>query len=158
MNSAFERLLGLRVRDVMNGEVAALAEDLTMTEAAKLLVDQMVSGAPVVDKLGRCVGVLTATDFLHYDMPQRDEPPSGAGPASGKALPAVASCAADTQVAAWMARAVETIRTDDSILSAARRMCGSHIHRLFVVDDEGKPIGVVSTLDLVSAMVLAFEE
>ena len=47
---------------------------------------------------------------------------------------------------------------DDSILSAARQMCGSHIHRLFVIDDEGKPIGVVSTLDLVSAMVLAFEE
>ena len=43
MNSALERLLGLRVEDVMNGEVAALSEDLTMAEAAKALVDQMVS-------------------------------------------------------------------------------------------------------------------
>jgi predicted transcriptional regulator len=158
MNSALERLLGLRVKDVMNGEVAALSEDLTMDKAAKLLVDQMVSGAPVVDKLGCCVGVLTATDFLRYDLPHREDPPTGMGAAGGKASTADAGCAVDTKVAAWMARSVETIRTDDSILSAARRMCGSHIHRLFVVDHEGKPIGVVSTLDLVSAMVLAFEE
>ena len=158
MNSALERLLGLRVKDVMNAEVAALSEDLTMAEAAKLLVDQMVSGAPVVDKQGRCVGVLTATDFLHYDMPHQEEPRTEACPPGDKASMAVANCAVDAKVAAWMVRSVETIRTDDSILSAARRMCGSHIHRLFVVDDEGKPIGVVSTLDLVSAMVLAFEE
>lgn len=158
MNSALERLLGLRVRDVMNGDVAALSEDLTMAEAAKLLVDQTISGAPVVDKLGRCVGVLTATDFLRCDMPHREEPRTGTDAAGGKSSAAVAGCALDAQVAAWMARSVETIRTDDSILSAARRMCGSHIHRLFVVNDDGQPIGVVSTLDLVSAMVLAFEE
>ena len=158
MNSALERLLGLRVKDVMNGEVAALSEDLTMDEAAQLLVEQMVSGAPVVDKLGRCVGVLTATDFLRYDIPHREEPPTEVRAAGGNASTASASCAMNAKVAAWMVRSVETIHTDDSILSAARRMCGSHIHRLFVTDDEGKPIGVVSTLDLVSAMVLAFEE
>ena len=105
------------------------------------------------------MGVLTATDFLHYDMPgHRQESRAACTVTRGEAPVAIGSGAVDAKVAAWMARTVETIRADDSILSAARLMCGSHIHRLFVIDDERKPIGVVSTLDLVSAMVLAFEE
>ena len=152
MNSALERLLGLRVEDVMNSEVAALSEGLTMAEAAKLLVEQMVSGAAVVDKQGRCVGVLTATDFLKHDMPD------GGRQTDKRTNAAIADRADENKVAAWMARTVQSIRAKDSILSAARLMCGSHIHRLFVIDEDGKPIGVVSTLDLVSALVLAFEE
>jgi len=158
MNSALERLLGLRVEDVMNREVAALSKDSTMAEAAKLLVGQAVSGAPVVDQQGHCVGVLTATDFLRYDMPGRHPDPQAGVSATKGREGAGACCAVDATVADWMARTVQTVRGNDSILSAARLMCGSHIHRLFVTDEERKPIGVVSTLDLVSAMVQAFEE
>ena len=64
MNSAIERLLSLRVCDVMSSTVVEVSVNASLAEAAALLVDNNVSGAPVVDESGRCVGVLSSTDFV----------------------------------------------------------------------------------------------
>ena len=44
------------------------------------------------------------------------------------------------------------------MIDAAREMCAQHVHRLPVVDAGGKVVGLVSSLDLVAAMVGALEE
>ena len=41
---------------------------------------------------------------------------------------------------------------------AARCMCKEHVHRLIVIDSSGAPVGVLTSLDLVSAWVGAVEE
>jgi len=51
--------------DIMNADVICLTEKLPLREAARLLIAHQIGGAPVVDARGRCVGVFTATDFLH---------------------------------------------------------------------------------------------
>ena len=46
-----------------------------------------------------------------------------------------------------------TVRIDESLLEAARRMEERHVHRLVVVSADGDtPIGVISTLDLVGSL------
>jgi CBS domain-containing protein len=47
-----------------------------------------------------------------------------------------------------------TIHRSTALADAARKMERHHVHRLVVVadDDEGLPIGVMSTTDLVRAM------
>ena len=37
-------------------------------------------------------------------------------------------------------------------------MCGAHIHHLLVIDDENHPVGVISTMDIVAAMVNVVDE
>ncbi|MCG8451219.1 MAG: CBS domain-containing protein, partial [Pirellulales bacterium] len=64
MNSTIERLLSLKVRDAMTESVITISSSNTMSEAADLLKRHHVSGAPVVDQLGRCVGVLSNTDYM----------------------------------------------------------------------------------------------
>jgi CBS domain-containing protein len=57
-----------------------------------------------------------------------------------------------------MSPSVWSIDADATLIDAARLMCGKHIHRLPVLNREGKVVGVISSLDLVAAMVHAVEE
>jgi CBS domain-containing protein len=41
---------------------------------------------------------------------------------------------------------------------AAKIMCLQHVHRLPVVDASGKPVGIISSMDLVAALSNAAEE
>jgi CBS-domain-containing membrane protein len=53
---------------------------------------------------------------------------------------------------------VTSIGADELLLKAAQVMCARHVHRLPVVG-EGKRIeGLISTMDIVSAMVNAIDE
>src|SRR5690242_5495541 len=57
-------LQALTADELMTRDVVRLAEDMPLQEAARLMLKNQISGAPVVDRGGRCVGILSATDFL----------------------------------------------------------------------------------------------
>ena len=52
--------------EMMSRELTLVPQDMSLPAAAHLLSRAAVSGAPVVDEEGRCVGVLSTTDFVHY--------------------------------------------------------------------------------------------
>src|SRR5262249_46533560 len=58
--------LTLTAADLMSRRVLAIPQEMSLPRAAHLLSQEQVSGAPVVDGQGRCVGVLSATDFVHW--------------------------------------------------------------------------------------------
>ena len=64
----------------------------------------------------------------------------------------------DDDVRSNMTAAVQSISADDWLTTAARRMCAAHVHRLPVIDAKGHVVGMVSSLDIVAAMVGAIEE
>jgi len=41
-----------------------------MAQAAALIVEHSISGLPVVDDAGRCVGVLSTSDFTRRELPE----------------------------------------------------------------------------------------
>lgn len=45
-----------------------------------------------------------------------------------------------------------TVGPDTSLRTVAQMMVDAHIHRIIVVDDEQRPVGVVSTMDLLTAV------
>ena len=57
-----------------------------------------------------------------------------------------------------MTPAVQTVGADESLIRAAEVMCIGHIHRLIVLDERSAPVGVVSTLDLMSALIASVDE
>lgn len=156
MNSAIERLLTLRVVDIMNTSVAVIPHNITMSEAARVLAEYGITGAPVVDSEGRCVGVLSSTDFAARARLKQTSAVKGAD------SPEVALVGLDRigndLVEEHMSPVVQTVSEMSPITAAARIMCREHIHRLVIVDDDNKPVGVVSSLDLVASMIAAIEE
>jgi len=169
MNSVLHRLRTLRVADVMARNVVEVEVDQPMRDVADLFVRRSISAAPVVDGDGQCVGVLSATDFLKRErsingvkhcsgQESPTESPTESGDVAGEPYHSTGTAAPPDQVSAHMTRAVQTIPESALLLSAAKIMCSQHVHRLIVVDDEGRTAGVVSTMDVVAALMNAFEE
>jgi CBS domain-containing protein len=164
MNSAIERLLTLRVSDVMNTPVMTVPENSSMAEAASIFAKFEITGAPVVDAVGRCVGMLSATDFAmrEHRLASGNERISGGWQHSvvqgGPDEPIHIETIAEDRVGEHMSPAVQTIHDTASLVNAARIMCREHIHRLVIIDENEHPVGLVSSLDLVAAMVAAIEE
>jgi CBS domain-containing protein len=51
-----------------------------------------------------------------------------------------------------MTRDVISIPEDATVREASKRLVQSHIHRLLVVGDDGKPLGILSTTDIIREM------
>ena len=55
------------------------------------------------------------------------------------------------QVKAWMSTDVVSVAIESTIQNAAGQMLRNRVHRLVVLDDERRVVGVVSTMDLLAA-------
>lgn len=128
----------LTAADLMSCKVLTIPQDTPMREAAQTLLRAQVSGAPVVDAQGRCVGILSAADFV-----QR----------AGRLEAAIsAQRAPGDPVRRHMTTDLVTADPETHIGTLARTMIDGRIHRLVIVDEERRPIGIVSSTDLLAAI------
>jgi len=160
MNSTIERISHLSVADVMTPRVICVPGNSTMAEAADLLCEYRISGAPVIDEQGKCIGVLSGTDFIHSKAEELDcsdrvkhllttHDPSG--------LFYIEHVQHDL-VRQHMSPAVQTIDHSATLLRAAKCMSQEHLHRLIVLDEHSVPVGILTSIDLVTTLVKALEE
>src|SRR6516162_1975130 len=66
VQAAPKPFLALTAADLMTAPVMTIPQEMSLREAARLLSRSSISGAPVVDAEGRCVGVLSASDFVTW--------------------------------------------------------------------------------------------
>jgi len=159
MGRTTEDLFGLTAADLMSASLILIPEEMSLKEAAHRLAQAGVTGAPVVNREGRCIGVLSATDFVHWMDRNRD------GPAACAASPAFCVSSQlvdpdklpDATVRDYMTHGPITVAATASLGELARKMTDVHIHRLIVMDKNGKPIGLVSTTDIMTAVAQAHQ-
>jgi CBS domain-containing protein len=68
MHATTMPLFSLTAADLMTRDVLRLHREMPLRDAANLLFRSQISGAPVVDDHGRCVGVLSASDFVRKEV------------------------------------------------------------------------------------------
>lgn len=165
MMTSLERLMSLRAGDLMSRDVVLVTACQSMGEAAALLREHELRSAPVVDDQGHCVGVLSASDFLHPGLIGRDAAAGGTGsswkhaPAGGQSPePFHIEETGGERVSRFMTSALHTVDEDTPLLQVARTLCGAHVHHLIVLDEHRRPQGVISSLDLVAAVTAAIDE
>jgi predicted transcriptional regulator len=148
----------LTAGELMTRSVVMVPLEMSLKGAAHLLSQARVTGGPVVDGSGRCVGVLSAVDFMHCAEKDRDSAqpfgPAAAVVTSEWQVMDLDNLPTD-EVAAYMTPDPVTVRVTTSVTELARAMLDAHIHRLIVVDSSNKPIGVVSTTDILAAVAHA---
>jgi CBS domain-containing protein len=112
-----------------------------------MLLEERMSGAPVVDGDGRPVGVVSKTDLLRHLHERGDavEPTGGVPDEAGFH----AVHLDETLVRDVMMPVVFAIAADTTIAAAAALMAGEGVHRLPVLDADGAVVGLLSTLDVV---------
>lgn len=122
-------------RDIMTRSLVTLRPDMTLPEAAELLLKHSISGAPVVDEAGSLVGLLSEYDCLRsvataqYELDAHDHV---------------------ERVSDLMTRECHTVAPDIELFGVAHEFVRLRVRRLPVVED-GQLIGQVSRRDALKA-------
>lgn len=147
----------LTVRDAMTTTVVAIQEDATVTDLIALLNTHMITGAPVVNRGGTLVGIVTKDDILQAELLARPRP---SAPTALKDLftggftPTAASPGPSPErdrVRDIMTREVVAIQEEMPLREACALMSARRLHRLPVVTN-GKLVGILSSFDIVKAV------
>lgn len=158
MVTSVKSLLDLTATELMSRDIIMIPREMSLRAAARMLTRHHVSGAPVVDDLGRCVGVISATDFIHWaeKADQVQEQPTNSGFCSSWQIVPEGKLPEDA-VGNHMTCQLVTVDPTKLIGEIARMMLDAHIHRVIVVDEYDRPIGIVSSTDVLAAVAQADE-
>lgn len=144
-------------RDIMTTDVCTFAPETSVLEAARLLVDRRISGAPVVDGAGRVIGIVSEGDLIRRAELGTEKEWSG----WREFLVARRTLAHEfirshaTRVADIMTAPVWTVGEDATLADLAELFEKKNIRRAPVVRD-GKLIGIASRADMVRALLRAW--
>jgi CBS domain-containing protein len=143
-------------RNVMTMTVHTVDEDWSLEQLARFFVDKSITGAPVVSRNGKLVGVVSTTDLARAATERAAPPPeehdyfarSFAAAVSPDELAEVTLVRESGRtVRDLMTPAIFDVSPDTKVAEIAQMMVKGRIHRVFVTEDK-KIVGVVSALDL----------
>jgi CBS domain-containing protein len=203
MSTTTQSLTELTAGDLMSRDLITVAQETPLREAGRLLLLHQISGLPVVEAGGGCIGVLSTADILRWALQQnspsrpKTDPrpysctfqlrhretnggerilctlPLDACPLQRRDARAGAGemvyCSQPHEVLAdWQVVEVEQLPTenvgqfmtsdpvlvssDTPLAELARRMIDAHIHRVIVVDRRNRPVGIVSSTDILAGI------
>ena len=138
----------MRVIDLMTTDVVTVATSAPLREAARIMVNQGVSGLPVTDESGKLIGIITEADFLRKELER--EHTNRPGLLHALFDEEISLAEAET-VGEVMTESVVTIGYEATLAEAARVMTAEGVKRLPIVDAEGHLKGVISRADIVEA-------
>jgi CBS domain-containing protein len=143
----------MQVKDVMTHNVISVGAGEPVVKAARMMLQNRISGLPVVDDKGQLVGVVTEGDFLRRreigterQRPKWLEFVLGPGKLAQEYVHT-----SGRKVAEIMTPHPRTVAEDDSLDEVVEIMERRHIKRLPVMRD-GRMVGIVSRANLMHAL------
>lgn len=143
-------------KEIMQREVVSARPQMTARELATLLLDRRITGMPVVDELDRPIGVVSQTDIVRT---RREAPESGVHEFYGNEPRWLWSQGYSietpdlTSVGEIMTPSVISAPEDASVEDLARTMLERRIHRIVITRRDGKIAGIVTSTDLLRALL-----
>jgi CBS domain-containing protein len=142
--------------DLMMPNPMSIRGEATVREAVEMLTDHGFSAAPVIDEAGRPVGVVSRADILVHDreLGQKQGAAAYYEPADlttgGERLgPGFHALGMDgTLVRDIMTPAVFSVAPTTPAAKVVEQMVALRVHRLYVVEEDGTLVGVISALDV----------
>jgi len=143
----------MQVRDVMTRNVITVSADETLVKAAQLMLQNRISGLPVVDAGGKLVGIVTEGDFLRRgEIGTQRQRPKWLEFLIGPGRLAVEYVhTSGRKIEEVMTPDPYTVTEDDSLETVVELMERRHIKRLPVLRD-GRMVGIVSRANLMHAL------
>lgn len=150
----------MTARDVMLTDVVTCSYAAPLSEVERLLVENRISGMPVVDEAGHVVGVVSVKDLIERYAEDPDaRPRRGHGyyhlsledmedeDFEAFTLPDEGEETAET----LMTAEIFSVSADARLQEVAATMSENRVHRL-LVQDGNKFVGIVTTLEVLDAV------
>ena len=123
-----------RVGNLMTVNPVVVDIDAPAAEAERLIKTYHVSGLPIVSD-DEVVGVISQSDLV-----------------VARSSAMISANWERVRVRHLMTAPAVTVHVETPIRRAADLMVNRHIHRLVVVDDQDRPVGILSSLDLLKTL------
>ena len=145
------------VADWMNRDLVTVKPNTPIADAVKLLVDRRISGLPVIDDDGKLVGIISEADLMWREQ-GIEQPPYMLF--LGGVIYFQNPLTYDRDLHKVLGQTVGEVMTphaisisaDTLLPTAAKIMHDKKIHRLPVVDENDRPIGIITESDIVRAI------
>lgn len=124
------------VSTIMTREVISTTTDASVEEAVRTMVEHNVGGLPVLDREGRPWAILTERDIVR----------SLAGRISGR------------KVSELMSKEVVVASPGETLAEGVEKMTSRGFRRLPIVGPEGRPLGMVTVMDILRKIASAARE
>lgn len=118
----------VRVSTLMSTDLVSVSPEMPLNEAARLLVEKAIGGAPVIDGSGVPLGFLSKTDVAR--------------------VVAVGAPAAAFTVREAMTPAALTAPGSARLHEVADVMVRAGVHRILIVDPQGRALGILTNTDV----------
>ena len=151
----------ITVTDIMTTDLITFAPDMDISRAAKILFDNRINGAPVVDDSGRLVGILCQSDLITQ---QKKLPiPTIFTFLDGlirltsmKQIEKQVRKIAALTVSEAMTPKPVTVRPDTGVETVAALMVDKNFHTLPVVEDS-RLVGIIGKEDVLRTLLSTTE-
>lgn len=125
-------LKSIKARDYMTIHLVTFRAETDLFTAIDRLLEHRISGAPVVDSLGRLIGLISEGDCLRATL-------------SGAYYESIGGTVGD-----YMSRNIESISPEASVIEVSERFLQGKLGRLPVIAD-GRLVGQISRSDVLRA-------
>lgn len=149
----------IQAKDIMTRDVTTIGEDMPVKKMIQIIRTTSFSGFPVVDKAGRAVGLVSQNDVLRALAWAVESDKLTKSFQTGKRRAAVKLLKSKRKVGVGglLDKPVREVMTSGIIHcgpeTPADEICeimvSKRIHRLVVLDGDGKVLGLISATDLV---------
>ncbi len=124
--------LDKKAYEVMSSPVVSVRSWESLEDAARAMYSSNVGSVVVVDEDGRLAGIVTRKDVLY--------------------LVAVGEAKRNPRVSTIMSSSVITARENDTLGVILSRMTEAGIKHVVIIDEDERPVGVVSMWDILMAI------
>lgn len=135
MNAKKMAVSSFHVKDIMTAPVRTLSMDMTVRKAIEFLVNNEISGAPLVDnKTGKPITVCSEADLMKF----------------------AAMDGLDKYVVEFLDKLptqLFKVKPNDTFAEVFKAFLTRPVRRVLVVDDQGKLQGVVSRRDIIKSFL-----
>ncbi len=147
----------LKARDIMTTEPVTVLPDLSVKDAARLMVEKRVGALPVLDA-GKLVGIVTEGDLIMQDV--RLEFPTYLHLLDGFILYPGATAKFESELKKAVAANVDNVMTtkvvtvsaDATVEDVATLMVDRDVSRVPVMDGD-EVVGIISKSDIVRSLI-----
>jgi CBS domain-containing protein len=150
----------LLAKSIMTPSVVTVTPETSIGELSKIMIENKISGVPVIDKEGKLVGIITEADVIRENIkvpfPFFSDPLMMSGYiADFEKYNEDIKDYLDIKVEQIMNHRVKTANLSTPVSEVADMMVSNRVNRIPVIDENKKVVGIITRADIIKSMIEA---